>query len=68
MNEDRYLVRLQLTAKEHAVLTELAAEMDLPIERVLVQALRLYQLVLHPVTPMPLASDFARIAPENTNQ
>lgn len=35
---------LSLTPRETEVLNELATEMDLPPERVMIQALRLYQL------------------------
>lgn len=47
---------VNLTDRECDALVELSQELDLPQDRVLVQALRHYRSALHPVEQIPMMS------------
>lgn len=54
---------VNLTDRECAALAELSRELDLPQDRVLIQALRHYQAWLHPVEPEAKLVDCPHAAP-----
>jgi len=54
---------VNLTDRECDALAELSRELDLPQDRVLIQALRYYQASLHPVEKPPMMADCPHAAP-----
>lgn len=56
-------ITVSLTDRECDALAELSRELDLPQDRVMIQALRHYQLSLHPVESPPRLADCPHAAP-----
>ena len=54
---------VSLTDRECDALADLSKELDLPQDRVMIQALRHYQLSLHPVESPPKLADCPHAAP-----
>lgn len=56
-------ITVSLTDRECEVLADLSRELDLPQDRVMIQALRQYQAALHPVEQPPMMADCPHAAP-----